>query len=296
MSQEANPPRDIVWIGLGIMGGRMASRLAEAGHRVTGVVHRTAPQGLPPGITLVTALDALPASPDLVFTMLPGPTEVAAAYLEAGGLLDRLRPRLAAIDMTTSSPRLAADIAARAAAAGIDVLDAPVSGGPAAASQGSLSIMVGGAAAALDRVQPVLACLGRSITHQGPPGSGQLTKAINQILVAATSVAVGHAFSLGAEAGLDTGRLLSSLRAGAAGSPLLDFLWERLERDDLTPGFKLEQLAKDIRIAIGELAERQLDSDVMRAVLAAVERAGTRYGGTSGSQASGLLTHPATDT
>jgi 3-hydroxyisobutyrate dehydrogenase len=279
-----------VWIGLGIMGSRMAGRLAEAGHRVTGVVHRTAPPGLPPGVMLISSLDELPATaPDLVVTMLPGPPEVAETYLGPGGLLERVRPGLAMIDMTTSSPRLAADIAARAAAAGLDVLDAPVSGGPAAAGQGSLSIMAGGAPDALERVRPVLACLGRPITHQGPPGSGQLTKAINQILVAATSVAVGNAYSLGTEAGLDPRSLLSSLRAGAAGSPLLDFLWERLEAGDLTPGFKLEQLAKDIRIADHELAERQLSSDLLRAVLASVERAGTRYGGSAGSQASGLL-------
>jgi 3-hydroxyisobutyrate dehydrogenase len=242
---------------------------------------------------LTWSLGELPAAPDLVFTMLPGPAEVAETYLGAGGLLERLRPRHAMVDMTTSSPRLAADIAVRAAAVGIDTLDAPVSGGPAAADQGTLSIMVGGATEALERVEPVLACLGRSITHQGAPGSGQLTKAINQILVAATSVAVGHAFSLGAEAGLDPRSLLTSLRAGAAGSPLLDFLWERLEREDLTPGFKLEQLGKDIRIASHELAERQLDSDLMRALLTTVEQAAARYGRTAGSQASGLL---ATDT
>jgi 3-hydroxyisobutyrate dehydrogenase len=162
------------------------------------------------------------------------------------------------VDMTTTEPVLAVAIAEGAAAAGATALDAPVSGGDVGARNATLSIMVGGDAEALQRVQPLLSAMGRTVLHQGGPGAGQHTKMCNQIVIAGTMIGVCESLLYAHKAGLDVETMLQAIRGGAAGCWALDNLAPRILKGDFAPGFFVDHFIKDMGIALEEAARMRL--------------------------------------
>ena len=179
-------------------------------------------------------------------------------HLGSRGTLAAQRVPSLLIDMTTSSPSLAVEIAEAASRRGSAALDAPVSGGDVGARNAALSIMVGGDASAFGCARPLLALMGKTIVHHGGPGTGQYAKLVNQVLVAASMVGVSEALAFAEAAGLDPQKVLESVSPGAAGSWTLSNLAPRILKGDMAPGFRVEHLVKDLRIASEEARARGL--------------------------------------
>jgi 3-hydroxyisobutyrate dehydrogenase len=255
---RAEPGRTRVgWIGLGVMGASMCGHLREAGYAVT-VTTRTRAKAEPllaRGAEWAASPRALAEKSDVVFSMVGFPRDVREVVLGELGALAGMRAGGVLVDMTTSEPALAVEIAAAARGRGVHALDAPVSGGDVGAREARLSIMVGGDAAALDAVQPCLERMGRTIVHQGGPGTGQHTKLVNQTLIAGNMVGVCEALLYAHRAGLDAETVLRSVSSGAAGSWSLSNLAPRILAGDFAPGFFVEHFVKDMGIALAE-AER----------------------------------------
>ena len=245
------------WIGTGVMGSAMCGHLLRHGHPVT-VTTRTrdrAGELLGAGATWADTPAGVAAASDVVFTMVGFPSDVREVVLGADGALAGARPGTVLVDMTTSDPALAVEIAAAAAAAGVAAVDAPVSGGDVGARAASLSIMVGGTPEDVERIRPLLELLGTTIVHHGGHGTGQRAKLTNQVLVASTMVAVCEALLFAHRAGLDLDAVLRSTTSGAAGSWALANLGPRIVAGDLAPGFYVDHLVKDLGLALAE-AER----------------------------------------
>lgn len=250
MNQSSSKPV-VGFIGLGIMGSSMAGRLAAAGYPLH-VYNRTRAKAEPlieAGATWQASPQALAEAADVVFTIVGTPADVRELYLGDGGLITHARRDAVLIDMTTSSPKLAEELAARASERGVHMLDAPVSGGDVGARDGRLSIMVGGASDVLARVEPMLRCLGTNIVLQGGAGAGQHTKLCNQIVIASTMLGVCEGLAYAQSAGLDASTVLSSIGGGAAGGFQLNILGPRIANGDFAPGFFIEHFIKDMRIA-----------------------------------------------
>jgi len=242
------------FIGLGIMGGAMAGRLAAAGFPMH-VYNRTRSKAEPlvaAGAELHASPATLAAASDVILTIVGTPADVRALYLGEEGLIANARPGSTLVDMTTSSPSLARELAALALKRDLQLLDAPVSGGDIGAREGRLSIMVGGSTEAFARIEPVLRCLGTNVVLQGGPGAGQHTKLCNQIVIASTMLGVCEGLTYARNAGLDVRTVLSSIGGGAAGGFLLNNLGPRIANDDFAPGFFVEHFVKDMRIATEE--------------------------------------------
>jgi 3-hydroxyisobutyrate dehydrogenase len=236
------------------MGGSMASRLASAGYPLH-VYNRTRAKAEPlieAGAHWHATPQALAAVSDVIFTIVGTPDDVRALYLGDDGLINYARSDAVLVDMTTSSPQLAVELAAHAKARGVHVLDAPVSGGDIGAREGRLSIMVGGSSEALARVEPMLRCLGTTIALQGGPGAGQHAKLCNQIVIASTMMGVCEGLAYAQSAGLDAHTVLSTIGGGAAGGFQLNNLGPRIANGDFAPGFFIEHFIKDMRIAYEE--------------------------------------------
>jgi 3-hydroxyisobutyrate dehydrogenase len=256
----------IGFIGAGVMGAPMAGHLLAAGHHVA--VHNRSPAKTAPlleaGAALATSPAAAAREADVVITIVGFPDDVRRVYLGGEGAVDEgivavARRDALLIDMTTSSPSLAREIHAAAAARGAAALDAPVSGGDVGARNGTLSIMVGGEAEAFERARPVLERMGKTIVHQGGPGAGQHAKMANQIAIAGTMIGVCEALAYAKRAGLDASTLLSSIGAGAAGSWTMDNLAPRMIAEDWSPGFFVRHYLKDLGIALAEAERMALD-------------------------------------
>ncbi len=244
----------IGWIGTGVMGGPMAQRLLAAGHRLT-VHNRTAAKAAPllaAGATWADTVAEAVSDAGIVITMLGMPEDVRAAYFGQDGVLENAPAGALLVDMSTSPPSLAQEIAAGAGSRGLLALDAPVSGGDIGAREGSLSIMVGGEAAAFERALPILKILGTTIVHQGPSGSGQHTKLCNQIVVAGNMIGACEALVYARAAGLDPIAVLRSIGAGAAASWTLSHLYPRMAGGDFAPGFYVRHFLKDMGLALDE--------------------------------------------
>jgi 3-hydroxyisobutyrate dehydrogenase len=195
----------IGFIGLGNMGAPMAANLLKAGHQVTGfdlVAGRAEALAAKGGRVAATAAEAAAAG-EMIITMLPAGPEVRSVYLGDGGVLGHARKDALLIDCSTIDVETARAVAAAAAAARFDMLDAPVSGGVIGAETAGLTFMVGGAAEAFDRGRPVLTAMGRTIVHAGPAGNGQAAKICNNMILGVSMIAVCEAFSLAARLGLD---------------------------------------------------------------------------------------------
>jgi 3-hydroxyisobutyrate dehydrogenase len=253
-------PQSIGWIGTGVMGASMAGHLLAAGHSLT-VFNRTkakADELVAAGARWAEGPAALAAESDVVFTMLGYPSDVREMLLGAGGVVAAMRPGSLLIDMTTSEPSLAMEIADAAASRDVAALDAPVSGGDVGARNATLVIMVGGDQGAFDRAQPLFAALGRLAVRHGEAGSGQHTKMVNQIAIASGMIGVCEAMLYAQRAGLDVAGVIDTIKDGAAGSWSLSNYGPRLLRDDLEPGFKIDHFVKDLGIALGEARRMRL--------------------------------------
>lgn len=242
------------------MGAAMAGHLLRAGYSVT-VTTRTPERAkglLDEGAAWADTPAEVAAASDVVFSMVGFPEDVREVLLGPAGALAAARPGAILVDMTTSEPSLAVEIAAAARAKGAYALDAPVSGGDIGARDGTLSIMVGGPAEALAAVRPCFEVMGRTIVHQGGPGTGQHTKMVNQVLVASTMVAVSEALLYAYRSGLDVEQVLASVSGGAAGSWSLANLAPRVVAGDFAPGFYVDHMVKDLGIALAEAKRARL--------------------------------------
>jgi 3-hydroxyisobutyrate dehydrogenase len=251
----------IAFIGTGIMGRHMAMHLMKAGHTLH-VFNRTASKVerlVEAGATRHPDAGSAAAAAEVVITMLGLPTDVENTYFGAGGVLERARNGALLIDMTTSSPSLAARIYEAAARRGLQAIDAPVSGGEVGARDGTLSIMVGGDQPAYERALPILIEMGKNIVRQGGAGAGQHTKLANQVVIAGTMLGVCEGLAYATLTGLDPRDVLRSISTGAAGSFLLTNLGPKILDGDFAPGFLIEHFVKDLTIAQHEARSVGLD-------------------------------------
>lgn len=241
------------------MGLPMCGHLMDAGHDVS-VHNRTRERAAPlveRGATWCDSPADVAAGADVVFTMLGFPADVRAVVLD-GGLLDAMADGTVYVDLTTSEPSLAVEVAQDASAKGVDALDAPVSGGDVGARAGTLVVMVGGSAEGFARAQPLFATFGKTIVHLGGAGSGQHTKMVNQIAVSSGMVALCEALLYAQRSGLDPETVVDTISKGAAGSWALSNLAPRLLKGDLRPGFKIDHFIKDLGIALNEARRMNL--------------------------------------
>ena len=240
----------IGYIGLGLMGRSIARNLLKAGFPL--VVHNRSQAA----VDELTAEGARPAaSPaevanqvDVVFTNLPDSPDVEKVVLGEHGILSGAHPGLIWVDNSSIKPAVARSLVARLAEAGVLSLDAPVSGGDVGARNGTLAIMIGGPAEALEKVYPALQAMGKTITHVGAAGAGQVAKAANQIMVAAQMVAMGELLIFSQKAGVDPQKVVEAIKGGAAQCWTLDVKPSRLFAGNRAPGFKASLQSKDLNI------------------------------------------------
>ena len=248
---------NIAFIGLGIMGRPMALNLLRAGHSL--FVHARRAQSMTPlvgagGIGCANPAEAARQA-EVIFTMVSDTPDVEQVILGPDGVSAGARPETLVIDMSTISPAATRRLATQLANVGVDMLDAPVSGGEAGAIAGTLSIMVGGRAEAFARALPLFEVLGRNIVHIGDHGAGQVAKACNQVVIAQTLLGVGEAFLLARATGVDPAKVREALLGGFAGSRVLEVHGQRLLDGNYAPGFKARLHQKDMRIVLEAAAE-----------------------------------------
>lgn len=247
----------IGWIGLGVMGASMASNLLDAGYQLT-VYTRTAASAEPvlaKGASWAPNPAEAARESDVTISIVGYPADVREVIMGPAGVLSAARAGSVVVDMTTSEPSLAIEIAEAAALQGIAAIDAPVSGGDVGAREGRLSIMVGGDADVVVALQPIWDVLGATTVRQGGPGAGQHTKMVNQTLIAGSMIGICEAMLYAYRAGLDPTTVLESVGSGAAGSWGLSNLAPRIIAGNFDPGFYIEHFVKDMSIALAE-AER----------------------------------------
>jgi 3-hydroxyisobutyrate dehydrogenase len=242
------------WIGTGVMGRWMCHHLIAKGYKAT-VYNRTRDKAQPlldEGAAYAESPKAVAERSDVVFAIVGFPRDVREVFLGPQGALAGSKAGTVLVDMTTSEPSLAREIADAARAKGVGAVDAPVSGGDVGARNAALSIMVGGDAEAVEAVRPLLECMGKTIVHQGPAGAGQHTKMVNQVLIATNMIGVCEALLYGYKAGLDLKTVLQSVGGGAAASWSLNNLGPRIIDRNFEPGFFVEHFIKDMGIALDE--------------------------------------------
>ncbi len=268
---------NVGFIGLGTMGTPMARNLLEAGFALT--VHNRMRSREEPLAELGAQRAATPAEAasetDVVVTIVSDTSDVGHVLFGPGGVVERAREGAVVVDMSTISPDATRGFGERLAERGVRYVDAPVSGGSEGAEKGTLTIMAGGDPADVEYVRPVLEALGSKVTHIGPLGSGQLTKAVNQIIVGGYFLAVAEAMVFGLKAGLDMDRVLEAISAGMCRSAVLDMRAPNMLADTYPLGFKLALHLKDLGIALEmakssgvELPLSELVSDIERSIVA----------------------------
>jgi len=246
--------KPVGFIGLGIMGKPMVRNLAKAGYRL--VVHnrsRAAVDELTAESDQILA-GASPADvtgqADIVITMLPDSPDVRDVVFGENGILTATKPGQLLIDMSTIAPATAVKVNEALVAKGASAVDAPVSGGDKGAIAGTLSIMVGGTDADIDRAMPLFKAMGKTIVHLGGPGAGQITKACNQIVVAINYAAVSEALVLAQRSGVDPGKVAQVLGGGLAASRVLEMRGPTMIERSFQPGFRVDLHRKDLGIAL----------------------------------------------
>ncbi len=292
---SASPDKtSIGFVGTGVMGRSMAAHLLAAGYQLH-VHSRTKARAedlLADGATWAENVKDLAPECDVIITIVGFPEDVESVYLGHDGLIARARAGTVLIDMTTSRPNLAQRINAKAHEAGMQTLDAPVSGGDVGAREARLSIMVGGDREAFDRVQPILQLMGTNVVYQGPAGSGQHTKMCNQIAIASGMMGVCEAMAYAERSGLDPQTVLNSIESGAAGSWSLSNLAPRMLAANFAPGFYVKHFIKDMKIAIDSAHALQLDVPGLELAESLYEKLAARDGENDGTQALYKLYRP----
>ncbi|MEZ4646063.1 MAG: NAD(P)-dependent oxidoreductase [Chloroflexota bacterium] len=240
------------FIGLGIMGRGMAHNLLKAGFAVR-VWNRTASRMddlVAAGATAGSSPADVAAHSDITFVCVSDTPDVQAVILGENGVIDGAQPGALIVDHSTISPIATKEIATKLAEKGVHMLDAPISGGSEGAAKGTLSIMVGGDAAQFERALPAFQAMGKTITHVGPSGAGQMVKLVNQILVVVTMQAVGEALLFAQAGGLDLEKTLTAVSGGAAGSWMLSNRGPQVINRDWRPGFTIDLQQKDLRLVL----------------------------------------------
>jgi 3-hydroxyisobutyrate dehydrogenase len=240
------------FLGLGTMGAAMAANLARAGFAVT--AWNRSPGRAPELDALGVSRSATPAdvarSVDVLVICVSDTPDVEAVLFGPEGIASGARAGQLVIDCSTIAPSATRDFAARLAALGMDLVDAPVSGGSEGAQKATLTIFCGGEAEAVERARPILSAMGKTITHVGRSGSGQAVKAVNQVILAGTYIGVAEGIVLAMKAGLDVGQVVDALGGGAAQSWVLANRSARMIANDYPLGFKVELHRKDLAIAL----------------------------------------------
>lgn len=240
------------YIGLGLMGKSIARNILKAGFPL--VVHNRSRAAVAElvkeGAKEAFSPREVATNVDVVFTNLPDTPDVESVVLGKDGIIEGAHAGLIYVDNSTIKPAVARDIARKLAEVGVQALDAPVSGGDIGARNATLAIMVGGPAEALNKVMPVFHAMGRTITHVGDAGAGQIAKAANQIMVAAQMVAMGELLIFAEKAGADPQKVVEAIKGGAAQCWTLDVKPQRLFVGNRSPGFKAYMQAKDLAIVM----------------------------------------------
>ncbi len=250
--EPITPPARVAFIGLGVMGAAMAANIARAGFALT--VHsrgraKAAPLEATGARWAATPAEAA-ADAALVALCLPDTPDVEGVLFGPGGVAEGVRPGAVVVDFSTIAAVPAAAFAARLHAEhGAHLLDSPVSGGPGGARDGTLTCMVGGDATAFAAARPVLEAVGKTLTHLGPAGAGQVCKAANQLIIGTTVLAISEALALGRKAGLDPEAMRQALLGGSARSFAMENHARRIIAGTTAPGFRAELMRKDLRLA-----------------------------------------------
>lgn len=243
------------WIGTGIMGAHMAGHLLEAGYTLH-VYNRTKSKSdalVAKGATWHDSPAGVASNSEIVFTIVGYPSDVREVYFGEEGIFAGVGGATKVIvDMTTSEPSLAEEIAGTAVERGLQAIDAPVSGGDTGAKNGELAIMIGGDSDAVETVMPLFKHLGTNIKRMGPAGAGQHTKMTNQILIASTMVGVVESLLYAYRAGLDQHEVIDVIGKGAAASWSINNLGRRIADENFDPGFMIRHFIKDMGIALTE--------------------------------------------
>lgn len=275
------------FIGLGIMGKPMARNLLKAGFSLV-VYNRTRSKAddlMADGSQWADTPAAVAREAEVVVTMVTDSPDVEQVILGPNGVIDGARSGSVVIDMSTISPKVERAIGQRLAAMGVAYLDAPVSGGSWGAIQGTLAIMVGGDREAFQRALPVFEAMGKSVTYMGSSGAGQVTKLVNQILVAVTLSGVAEALVFAVKAGAELPRTIEAVKGGAAGSWQLANLGPRIVAGDFAPGFMINLQLKDLRLVLEMAQEMALPLPVTALVTQLYRAAAADGKGESGTQA-----------
>jgi 3-hydroxyisobutyrate dehydrogenase len=258
---KADPGKTRVgWVGTGVMGKSMCQHVMSKGYKTT-VYNRSRDKIKPlldAGAEAADSPKQVAERSDIVFAIVGFPPDVREVFLGSHGALAGSKAGNILVDMTTSDPSLAVEIAAAAKEKQVGALDAPVSGGDVGAKNAALSIMVGGEKPVVDTVMPLFECMGKTIIHQGAPGAGQHTKMVNQILIATNMIGVCEALLYGYKSGLDLETVMKSVSVGAAGSWSLSNLGPRIMARNFEPGFFVEHFIKDMGIALAEAKRMKL--------------------------------------
>jgi 3-hydroxyisobutyrate dehydrogenase-like beta-hydroxyacid dehydrogenase len=269
----------IGYIGLGIMGGGMVANLLRAGHEVA-VWNRTASKAEPlvaAGAILAPSPAQVAATADIVMMCVSDTPDVEQVVSGPNGVLDGLQAGALVVDHSTISPSATRSLAESVSTKGASWIDAPVSGGSEGAAKGTLSIMVGGSDADVQRARPYFEAYGTTITHVGGIGSGQAVKLVNQILVVVNQLAVSEALLFAKAAGLDLEATLSAVKGGAAGSWMLANRGPQMIADDWRPGFTIDLQQKDLRLvleAAGELGFPAIATSLIHQLYITLQRQG----------------------
>jgi 3-hydroxyisobutyrate dehydrogenase len=260
----------IAFIGLGAIGGPLAGHLLADGGEVT--VYNRSPAKLDawvtqhPGAVRADSASHAVTSADVVITCVGDDSDLREAYLGSRGILSALRPDAIVIDHTTASDEIARMLEGEVQNRGASFVDAPVSGGNVGAENRTLSIMVGGSEDAFERAKPIMSLYGRSISHIGPAGSGQLAKMVNQLCIAGVLQGLAEGLGLAVASGLDTSRLLDAISTGAAGSWQMQNRSSYMLSEQFKAGFAGRLMYKDLGLSISASSRKQLSTPVAEVV------------------------------
>jgi 2-hydroxy-3-oxopropionate reductase len=241
------------FIGLGVMGRPMALNLLKNGHQMS--IYARRPESAAPlvaaGAQRCDSPAAVAANADVIFTMVTASSDLEKIALGENGIIHRARAGAVLVDMETIDPAVARSVAAQLAQKDVEMLDAPVSGGPAGAEHATLSIMVGGKAEIFSRVRPLFECLGKTIVHMGNHGAGQTTKACNQLALLVAAQGAAEALTLARRSGIDPAKAREVLLSGVAASRVLELFGKRMVERDFAAGIEARLYHKDLDIVLG---------------------------------------------
>lgn len=278
--------KKVAWIGTGVMGNAMVSHLINAGYSCN-VYNRSKEKmlNLKDKAKICDSIQETVSDADIIFTMVGYPKDVNEVYCADYGIFNHCKKNALCIDMTTSAPSLAIELANKAREKGVRLLDAPVSGGDVGARNATLSIMVGGHLSDYDEALEYFQLMGKLITYIGEHGSGQHCKMANQIVVAGNIAAVTEAISYIQAKGLDENRILQAISGGAAGSWQLSNNGPKILKQDYNPGFYIHHFIKDLKLVCEEAENEHLDLSVVKDVLSKYEKIANEGYASLGTQA-----------